>query len=77
MRTNINATLEIADVAPITSLILPSHPVLSFPLVAYRVEETRRYAVFKLATCFLRVSVFLFHILSYLTVFCYLSLSSL
>jgi len=55
MRANINATLEIADVAPITSLILPLHPVLSFPPVAYRIGETRRYAVFKLAACFLRV----------------------
>jgi len=55
MRANINATLEIADVAPITNLILPSHPVLSLSPVAYRVGETRRHVVFKLAACFLRV----------------------
>lgn len=41
---NINATLQTADVAPITNLILPSQPVLSFlSAFANREGETRRH----------------------------------
>lgn len=46
------ATLQIADVAPITNLILPLHPVFPFVLVAHRIGETSRHTVFKVTARF-------------------------